>query len=93
MPKEQDTKENKSSISGATSYQEMGEFWDKHSLNDYWYSTEPVKFEVNLEAEEFYYKLDASLADKINLLAQQKRINPEDLINSWVREKLQGEMT
>jgi hypothetical protein len=90
MPKEQDTKENKSSISGATSYQEMGEFWDEHSLNDYWDMTEPVKFKVNLEAEEFYYKLDTSLADRINLLAQKKGINPEDLINSWVREKLQS---
>lgn len=84
---------NKSSISGATSYQEMGEFWDEHSLNDYWDRTEPVEFKVNLEAEKFYYQLDTSLAEKINLLAQHKGINPEYLINSWVREKLQGEMT
>jgi hypothetical protein len=68
----------------------MGKFWDEHSLTNYWDMTEPVEFEVNLEAEEFYYKLDTNLADKINLLAQQKRIKPEDLINSWIREKLQG---
>ncbi len=91
MPNEEYIEENKSSISEVSSYQEMGEFWNEHSLTDYWDLTEPVEFEVSLESEEFYYKLDINLADKINLLAQQKGVSSEDLINSWIREKLQSE--
>ena len=28
------------------SYEEMGEFWDTHSLADYWDQTEPAKFKT-----------------------------------------------
>ncbi len=27
-------------------YEEMGEFWDTHSLADYWDQTEPAKFKI-----------------------------------------------
>ena len=29
------------------SYEEMAEFWDTHSLADYWDHTEPAEFEVS----------------------------------------------
>lgn len=92
MQNEENIKQNKSSISRASSPNEMGEFWNKHSLTDYWDLTEPV-FEVNLESENFYYKVDLNMADQINLLAQQKGVSPGDLINTWVKEKLQSEIT
>ena len=28
------------------SYDEMAEFWDTHSLSDYWDQTEPAEFEI-----------------------------------------------
>ena len=37
---------NKSSISKAQSYKEIGEFWDSHDLTEHWEQTEPVGFEV-----------------------------------------------
>ena len=40
----------KSSISEATSYQEMGKFWDSHDLGYLWDKTESVEFEVVLDA-------------------------------------------
>ena len=33
-------KGNKSSISKANSYKEIGEFWDAHDLTDFWEQTE-----------------------------------------------------
>lgn len=92
MPKDKDTSENKSSISEATSYREMAEFWDERSLADYWNATEPAEFEVSLESEDFYYKVDPNLAHQVNRLARQRETTTEDLINSWIREKLQGEI-
>jgi len=35
-----------SSISQAQTLEEIGEFWDTHSLDDYWDKTREVKFEV-----------------------------------------------
>ena len=29
------------------SYEEIGEFWDTHSLADYWDQTEPAEFEIS----------------------------------------------
>jgi hypothetical protein len=38
-------KKNKSSLSKARSYAELGEYWDKHDLSDVWGKTKKVKFE------------------------------------------------
>ena len=31
---------------------EIGEFWDTHSLADYWDETHEVKFQVNLKSQQ-----------------------------------------
>lgn len=54
MQKEESTNQNKSSISNATSYEEMGEFWDEHDTTDYWEQTYPVDFEIELEENQSY---------------------------------------
>ena len=53
--------ENKSSISQARSYREIGEFWDTHDLTDYWEQTEPVEFEVDIQSEVRYYALESNV--------------------------------
>ena len=45
--------ENKSSVSKASSYQEIGEYWDSHDLGEIWDETEEAKFEVDLESDVF----------------------------------------
>ncbi|HLC16415.1 MAG TPA: hypothetical protein VJL89_09345 [Thermodesulfovibrionia bacterium] len=37
---------NRSSISKAQTIQEIADFWDTHSLDDYWEQTSEVEFEV-----------------------------------------------
>jgi hypothetical protein len=44
--------ENKTSISKASSYAEIGEFWDTHDLSDFWEQTKPVEFDVDLQNSE-----------------------------------------
>jgi hypothetical protein len=43
----------KTPISEASSYREIGEFWDEHDLSDYWDQTHDVEIDVriNLSAE------------------------------------------
>jgi hypothetical protein len=57
-------KKSKSSISKARSYAEIGEFWDKHDLSDFWTKTRKLKFEVVLEPEATYYPVEKNLAEK-----------------------------
>jgi hypothetical protein len=81
--------ENKSSISQAQSYKEIGEFWDTHDLADYWDQTEPVEFEVDIQSEVRYYPLESTLAASIAEIARQRGVSVETLLNLWVQEKLQ----
>jgi len=82
---------NRTSISKARSYAEIGEFWDTHDLADYWDQTQPVEFEVNLQSEVTYYPLDVMLATQVRSVARQRGVSPETLLNLWVQEKLQEE--
>ncbi|MBD2480765.1 CopG family antitoxin [Planktothrix sp. FACHB-1365] len=93
MPNEENTEITKSSISNATSYEEIGEFWDEHDTADYWEQTYPVEFTINLgpKSQVTYYGIDKSLSEKISAVAQQKGISAETLLNLWVQEKLQEE--
>jgi hypothetical protein len=80
--------ENKSSISKAQSYQEIGEFWDTHDVTDFWDQTKPVEFEVDLESNVRLVALEPDLATKVNEVAWKKGVSLETLLNLWVREKL-----
>ena len=93
MQKEESTNKNKSSISNATSYEEMGEFWAENDTTEYWEETYPVDFEVELEDSEslIYYGIDKSISQQIFSVAQKKGLPPRDLINLWLGEKLKQE--
>ena len=79
---------NKSSISQARSYQEIGEFWDTHDLADYWDQTEPVDFEVDIQSEATYYALDRRLSQMLAQVAEERGVSSETLLNIWIQEKL-----
>ena len=80
--------ENKSSISKAESYREIGEFWDTHDVTEFWDHTEEVEFEVNLDSDVRMVTLEPNLAAKASKLAWEKGISLQTLLNLWVREKL-----
>jgi hypothetical protein len=41
--------------SKATSYKEIGDFWDTHDLADSWNKTKEASFKVDIESEVTYY--------------------------------------
>ena len=94
MPKEEDIEITRSSISHATSYEEIGEFWDEHSLDEYWEQTYPVEFTINIDpkSQVTYYGIDKSVSEKIRAVAENRGISAENLVNLWVLEKLQEEI-
>lgn len=80
---------HKSSVSEATSYNEIGEFWDTNDLSDFWDRTREASFEVDVESEVTYYAVDRMLSDKIQAIAQKRGVTADTLLNLWVQEKLQ----
>lgn len=84
---------NKSSLSEAQSYKEIGEFWDNHDLTDYWDQTKAVEFEVEIESEAIYFPVETSLSAKLVSLAKQRGVSPETLLNLWIQEKVKEEAT
>ena len=80
--------ESKSTISQASSYKEIGDFWDTHDLADYWDQTEPVEFEVDIESEATCYALDKELSQMLSEVAEERGVSAETLLNLWVQERL-----
>ncbi len=80
--------ENKSSISQAASYTEMGEFWDSHDMTDYWEQTKPVTFKVDIQSKARYCALEPTLVAKISKIAWQSGVSVETLVNMWLQERL-----
>jgi hypothetical protein len=84
---------SKATISKASSYQEIGEFWDTHDLSDYWDQTKPAEFEVDIQSEVIYYPVEMRLSAQITNLAKQRGVSPETLLNLWLQEKLGKEIS
>jgi hypothetical protein len=76
------------SLSHAVTVEEIGEFWDTHSLADYADQIHEVDFEVRAQRRH-RITLDPDLYTQIEAQAQQRGISPETLINLWLLERLQ----
>lgn len=81
-------KKNRSSISKAQTYEEIGRFWDEHDVSDYWDETEAVEFEVNIKESLMYYPLTQNLSDRLQKAAKEKGVAPRELLVTWIEEKL-----
>ena len=81
-------KKNKSSISKARSYAEIGEFWDEHDLGKVWGKTKKVRFDVVLEPEATYYPVEKDLSKKIQSVARKKGVSTDTLVNLWLEQKI-----
>lgn len=76
-------------ISKARTLEEIADFWDTHSLDDYWDQTQEVEFTVRAQqrrritlAPEVYTQVEAQ--------ARERGVLPETLVNLWLAERLQG---
>ena len=78
-----------SSISQAETLEEIGEFWDTHSLDDYWDKTREVEFEVRAKQRK-RITLEPQIYQQLELEARVRGVVPETLVNLWLAEKLQA---
>lgn len=78
--------EKRTSISRANTLEEIAEFWDTHSLADYWEQTHEVKFEVRAERRR-RITLDPDVYTFIEAQAHRRGVSPETLVNRWLAER------
>ncbi len=72
------------------SYEAMAEFWDTHSLADYWDQTEPAEYDV---ADELRHRvlvaLDSELLARVQRLASVRGVDTQSLVNLLLEQRLQ----
>jgi hypothetical protein len=86
--KERCMKKNKQ-IPKFKNYDEMGEFWDIHSLADYWDQTEPAEFEISKNMHRRYLvSVDRELLERAQHLARIRGVSTESLINLLLEQRL-----
>jgi hypothetical protein len=80
-----------SSISKASSYKEIGEFWDTHDATDYVEDGNGLKMTFDIDAEVTYCALDNQLVDPLQKAAKKHGVSSDTLLNMWVQDKLHHE--
>jgi hypothetical protein len=70
--------------------QAAGDFWDTHSLADYWDETEEVHFEVDLRQSVYLIPVEKNLAESVAKRAREQGLSSETLISLWLSEKLRA---
>lgn len=80
--------QQRTSISNASSYEEIGEFWDTHSLADYWDQTYQVEMEIRLPRPH-RVNIEAEIFERVGQEARHRGVSRETLINLWIAERLQ----
>lgn len=79
------------SISKARTMEEIADFWDTHSLADYWDQTHEVRFEVRAKRRR-RVTLTPEVYAGVEAQARVRGVLPETLVNLWLIERLQGDV-
>jgi hypothetical protein len=71
------------------SYEEMAEFWDTHSLGDYWDQTEPADFEVSNQLYHRYLvPVDREVFGRVQQAARTRGVSTAILLNLLLEQRL-----
>lgn len=76
-------------LSETEAYQKIGEFWDTHDFTEFDDPNAPdVEFEIVGTVS-----IEASLLSEIEQQASQRGVEPDALVNLWLRQKLAEQKT
>ncbi|RLT39404.1 MAG: hypothetical protein DWI57_10360 [Chloroflexi bacterium] len=81
---------DKTDISQATSPEAIGEFWDTHSLDDYWEKTHAVEITVRA-LPRHRIVVEPTIYSQLEDRARRRGLLPETLVNLWLAERLAGD--
>jgi predicted DNA binding CopG/RHH family protein len=78
----------KSNLPRTDSIQELAEFWDTHDLTDFEEELEEVAEPLFVRGTAIKVPLESRQVEALEQMAQAKGVSREDLIRTWVLQKL-----
>ncbi len=78
----------KSKLPKTDSIQKLAEFWDSHDLTDFDDELEEVSEPVFVRRTAIKVPLESREAEAVKQMAQAKGVSKEELIRTWVQQKL-----
>jgi predicted DNA binding CopG/RHH family protein len=78
----------KSKLPKTDSIKRLAEFWDSHDLTDFEDELEEVAEPVFAPGTAIKVRLEADEADAVTRLARAKGVSREELIRTWVSQKV-----
>lgn len=78
---------DKTSVSDAGSYQEIGAYWDSHDATEYG-EQEPAEFDIHIRSQRHYFPVEVHLWQKIRQLADHRGVSEETLLNIFLKERI-----
>ena len=83
----------KSRIPKFNSYAEEAEWWDTHSVSDYWDEFTPVKliYKPAKKASTLAVRLDLGLKKQVDALAYSQGLSPSTLVRMWMVEHIRSQ--
>jgi len=72
------------------SVEAAADFWDTHSLSDYWDQTHEVEIEMRAQRRR-RVTLDPEVWERIVDQARVRGVSPETLVNLWLMERTQAQ--
>ena len=70
-----------------TSIEEAAEFWDTHDSADYEKYMRDVDCDINIKRRTYLVSLESELYRKLRVIAKERGVKPETLVNLWLQEK------
>ena len=71
------------------SLNELVEFFDRHDMGEYWDQMPEVDFDINIKTRKHLVVIDEEIIPRLNEIAKSKKVSPERLINTWLKEKIE----
>ena len=76
-------------VSSFASIEEASDWWDEHSVGDYWDEAKEIHFDIQIDKKPLYVVLDSDIARTVSDIATKQGVSSEVLVNSWLRKMLE----
>jgi hypothetical protein len=81
--------DNISSISQSSTYEEIADFWDTHSVADDAEQMQEVEITFDPSARRTSVGVDPELFTELCQIARQRQISTQTLVNLWLSQRVE----
>ena len=72
------------------SVDELVEYFDAgNDMSEYLDSMPEVHFDVDIKSRRYLIEIEAELLSKLTRIAREREVSTEDLVDSWLRERVE----